>query len=224
FINREGCRPTEAGSVEWTDLDLVHGTINLDENKTNDARSWVLDPGTAEALRRWKTVAPPSRYVFPPAALPQARRTAESPFAVGQLPRQVRELLTRAGVERRDLFAQTEKRQRIRAQDLRASFITVSLALGKSETWVADRTGHTSSVMINRYRRKARQVAQLNLGPFLPLHEVVPELWALGGGPPGPTISEVGTAPLKDAGTPSNAEQTKGAEGARVIRVEFRRR
>ncbi|MBM4185644.1 MAG: hypothetical protein FJ207_15730 [Gemmatimonadetes bacterium] len=41
FINREGCRPTEAGSVEWTDLDLVHGTINLDENKTNDARSWV---------------------------------------------------------------------------------------------------------------------------------------------------------------------------------------
>ena len=80
---------------------------------------------------------------------------------------------------RTELFVQTDKRQQIRAHDLRASFITVSLALGKSETWVADRTGHTSSVMINRYRRKARQVAQLNLGPFLPLDEIIPELAAL---------------------------------------------
>lgn len=213
FINREGCRPTEAGSVEWTDLDLDpgYGTINLDENKTDDPRSWVLDPGTAEALRLWKTVAPESRYVFPPPSLPRARRGADKPFAVGQLGRQLRALLVQAKVTRTELFVQSDKRQQIRAHDLRASFITVSLALGKSETWVADRTGHTSSVMINRYRRKARQVAQLNLGPFLPLHELIPELAALVEPPP----------PL-DVPTETEAK-TAAADSANVIHVEFRR-
>jgi integrase len=147
LINREGCRPTEAGSIEWSDIDLTHGTLNLDENKTDDPRSWVLDPGTAEALRRWKKIAPKSSWVFPPRALPQARRGTDAPFAVGQLGRQLRDLLAQAGVERAELFVSNEKRQRLRAHDLRASFITVSLALGRSETWVADRTGHTSSVM-----------------------------------------------------------------------------
>ncbi len=106
---------------------------------------------------------------------------------------------------------QSDKRQRIRAHDLRASFITVSLALGKSETWVADRTGHTSSVMLNRYHRKARQVAQLNLGPFLPLHEIIPELAALAD-PPSPAIVP----------TETTDPETGGAEGAKVIVVDFR--
>jgi integrase len=221
FINREGCRPAEAGGVEWTDLDLIHGTINLDVNKTDDARSWVLDPGTAEALRRWKKIVPTSRYVFPPPALPQARREGDAPFAVGQLPRQLRELLTKAGVVRTDLFAQTDKRQRIRAQDLRASFITVSLALGRSETWVADRTGHTSSVMINRYRRKARQVAQLNLGPFLSLHEIVPELADLAAESSSQDAVNGLAQPVEP---PGNKGQTNAPDGGRVIRVEFRHR
>lgn len=41
---------------------------------------------------------------------------------------------------------------------------------------MADRTGHRSSVMINRYRRAARQVAELDLGTLLPLDEAIPEL------------------------------------------------
>jgi len=45
---------------------------------------------------------------------------------------------------------------------------------------VADRTGHRSSQMIARYRRRARLATELELGWFKPLHEVVPELaqWA----------------------------------------------
>lgn len=212
FIDREGCRPAEAGSLEWTDIDLKHGVLNLDENKTDDPRSWVLDPGTAEALRRWKGIAPKSRWVFPAASLPRARRPGDAAFAVGQLPRQLRALLTAAGVERAELFVQTESRQRIRAHDLRASFITVSLALGKSETWVADRTGHTSSVMINRYRRKARQVAQLQLGPFMPLDEIIPELAAIAERPALAVVPPPATVP-----------ETQGLKGAKVIHVEFRR-
>jgi integrase len=62
------------------------------------------------------------------------------------------------------------------AHDLRASFVTVNLALGRSEAWITDRTGHRYSQMIYRYKRQARTHADLNLGGFKPLHEALPEL------------------------------------------------
>jgi hypothetical protein len=67
-------------------------------------------------------------------------------------------------------------RRPIRVHDLRATFVTVSLANDKTETWVADRTGHRSSVMINHYRRAARTWAELSMGPLSSLDEVIPEL------------------------------------------------
>ena len=56
--------------------------------------------------------------------------------------------------------------------------MTVNLALGKSEAWITDRTGHRSSQMIYRYKRQARTHAELSLGGFKPLHEAIPELAA----------------------------------------------
>jgi hypothetical protein len=56
--------------------------------------------------------------------------------------------------------------------------VTIALATGQTETWVADRTGHKSSTMINRYRRAARMAAELNLGSLQPLDEAIPELLA----------------------------------------------
>ncbi len=50
------------------------------------------------------------------------------------------------------------------------------LANGKTETWVADRTGHMSSQMINVYRRWARGHEELELGEFTPLVDAIPEL------------------------------------------------
>jgi hypothetical protein len=41
------------------------------------------------------------------------------------------------------------------------------------EAWVADRTGHRSSQMINRYRRPARQASELQLGELTPLDEAL---------------------------------------------------
>jgi integrase len=210
FICREGCRQSEAGSLEWSNLDLNVGAINLDENKTDDPRAWSLDPGTAEALRRWKTIAPRSRWVFPAPALPGAHRDSDEPVAVGQLARQLRDLLGEAGIKRPSLFEHGKNRQRLRAHDLRATFITISLALDKSETWVADRTGHRSSVMINRYRRKARQADQLHLGGFASLHEVIPELASI------PT-KLVPSQPKQ--GTAKQPERSH----ANVIAVDFRK-
>jgi hypothetical protein len=55
-----------------------------------------------------------------------------------------------------------------------ASF--VALANGKTESWVADRTGHMSSQMINRYKRWARGHQEQSLGDWVPLHLAIPEL------------------------------------------------
>jgi hypothetical protein len=59
-------------------------------------------------------------------------------------------------------------RQPIRLH-LRATFVTLSLAAGKSEAWVCDRTGHRSSQMVSRYRRAARSVKELDLVQLTPL-------------------------------------------------------
>jgi hypothetical protein len=89
----------------------------------------------------------------------------------------VREDLKRVGVTRPQLFeSKPGVRLKFRAHDLRATFVTVNLALSKTETWVSDRTGHRSHGMIERYRRKART---WNLGPLLPFDQALPEMRAL---------------------------------------------
>jgi len=64
--------------------------------------------------------------------------------------------LERAELKRPQLFELTESRRHIVVHDLRATFVTVSLAEGKSEAWITDRTGHTSSTMLYKYKRAAR--------------------------------------------------------------------
>ena len=63
-----------------------------------------------------------------------------------------------------------------RAHDLRATFVTLALGLGKSEAWVTQRTGHMSSVMLSRYKRSAMTAEELHLGWLLPMHKAIPEL------------------------------------------------
>ena len=53
FMAREGTRRSEAKSLRWGGLDLTRGVLTLDENKTNDPRSWALDPGVLEAMGNW---------------------------------------------------------------------------------------------------------------------------------------------------------------------------
>jgi hypothetical protein len=79
-------------------------------------------------------------------------------------------------VRREELHNTGTNRRQLRAHDLRGTFVTLSLANGRSETWVADRTGHKSSLMINRYRRAARSAVELGLGTLTPLAEAIPEL------------------------------------------------
>lgn len=153
LIAREGFRFEEALLLEWSDLDLEHGAVRLDVNKTSDPRAWALDPGVTRALSRWKEMRP--KLVKPFTEVPD-----------GHQAERLRHDLKLAKVTRSSLFRSTTASIRLRFHDLRATFVTVSLANGKSETWVSDRTGHKSSQMIAKYRRAARTHAELNLGPL----------------------------------------------------------
>ncbi|RLB61886.1 MAG: hypothetical protein DRI90_10350 [Deltaproteobacteria bacterium] len=40
--------------MTWSDLDLERGVVSLDENKTDDPRSWSLSSGVVRALTAWR--------------------------------------------------------------------------------------------------------------------------------------------------------------------------
>lgn len=178
FLDREGPRASEAAALEVRDFDLLRGGVRLDENKTDDPRAWALSAGMAQAIRTWlehRGVADqPDARVF------VDENSAPIDPADDHLAARFRAHLEIAGVDRPELFERSASRMWIRAHDLRGTFVTISLANGKSETWVADRTGHKSSVMINGYRRAARTVAELGLGELVPLDRALPELAAMG--------------------------------------------
>src|SRR6185369_142264 len=187
FLAREGLRSSEARALRvGVDVDLERGTITLDENKTDDARAWVLDPGVVEGLRAWVKLrgAKTGDWLF----------TEENGGPIeGRLADMERAHLLFAGVTRHELHNDGVNRAKFRVHDLRGTFVTLNLASGKSETWISDRTGHKSSLMIQRYRRAARSASELRLGSLTALIDAIPELVD---GADGPRIAPKTTWPL----------------------------
>jgi len=77
-------------------------------------------------------------------------------------------------LDRKQLFESSSSRRPICAHDPRASFITVALANGRTETSVMDCMAHESSTMINRYRWAACSLAELRAGDLTPLELAIP--------------------------------------------------
>src|SRR5512133_3565601 len=167
FLAREGMRVGEACALQWRDLDLDVGSVALDDNKTHDARSWALDVAVVRTLRALHNQRQPS---------PDALVFVDSnggPYELTKVADRLRRHLWTAGVQRTELHEDGTNRRKIRVHDLRGTFVTISLANGRTETWVADRTGHQSSAMVNRYRRQARSAKELGLGSLRPLDQVL---------------------------------------------------
>jgi hypothetical protein len=124
-----------------------------------------------------------------------------------------------ADVKRPELTEKSDVRQPIRAHDLRATFVTVALANGRTEAFIADRTGHRSSAMINRYRRTARTHGELGQGTLAPLDVALGLLSddLLGGGSEGPRVphqcpTTVSTGELSGALDRENASDARTPE------------
>ena|GEM_PF-726191 len=188
FLAREGLRLGEALALTWEDLDLERGALTLDKNKTDDPRAWALDSSVTRALAAYKGLRKPKPddIVF---------QSIETP----KLAKALRADLKAAGVNRAELSKKSESRLALRVHDLRGTFVTLALASGRTETWVADRTGHKSSIMINTYRRAARSAAELGVGTLVPLDQAIPEFRpAVSGGTGGGVEPEVEPAPGSD--------------------------
>lgn len=157
LINREGLRTEEALTLEWARLDREHGVISTTGKRKNGRiGSWPASPGTLEGLYaalRDQTAAGPFE------GLPRDGKYAE----------RVRAALKAAGISRAELFEGGEGRRRLRAHDLRATFVTLALARGESEGWIMRRTGHSSSGQIHAYDHAASSWRELELGELVRL-------------------------------------------------------
>ncbi len=188
LLAREGFRSaSEALQLRIRDVDFKRGLVHCVYRKKNETACWTLDPGVQRALKCWverhRADASENAALFPGVA--GEPKPAE----------RFREHLALAGVagSRPALLEDTADQQHVVLHDLRATFITVAMANGRSEGWIMDRTGHTTSAMLNRYRRRARTFAEAQLGELTPLDVAIPELapraraGARGGGP-GPRV------------------------------------
>ncbi len=160
FLAREGMRHGEAEGLTWADLDLDHGMVRLDANKTDDPRSWALRPGTTRALKHWRKMlgGDPKGSLFVDGKAPLRLRADD-----------YRDHLRAAGIARGALHKGTAATKPTGLHALRALFVTEALARGESESWVCDRTGHKSSQMIATYKRRARTFIEAKLPPLAPL-------------------------------------------------------
>ncbi len=178
ILTREGLRAEELELLQWRDVDLERGSLRLDKNKSFDPRAWSLSPDVVRTLAWWKkrNGGEPTDYVIGMDLHQGAKWLKGKPAITRTYHKADVGDLRRAGVTRAELFERTPTRQPIRLHDLRATFVTISLANGKSETWVSDRTGHRSSQMISTYTRQARTWEELALGGLRALDSLLPEM------------------------------------------------
>jgi hypothetical protein len=47
-------RSYQTDHTKWRDVDLNHGRVRLDKNKTDDPRAWALSPDVVRTLVWWK--------------------------------------------------------------------------------------------------------------------------------------------------------------------------
>ena len=115
FLAREGCRCSEALLADVGNYDLERGTFRLDENKTDEPRPWMLNPGVVEALRLWAKhpARPKSRNVFV--------EDDGKIISANHLVDKFRSHLEVAGIDRPELFMKTRLRSPIRTISARRS-------------------------------------------------------------------------------------------------------
>lgn len=177
FALLEGLRVGDLWRLRYRNVNFEDGTLTIPPGKNNEeARTWDLNVGVCEALKHFRAEASLDSFIFP--------RLTASEFL--ELAGWLRDDLVKAGVTREvrpDLFGDIEGQQPLRFQDLRASFVTIHLAMGWTYQDVMIQTRHTSAKVLEKHY--ARRVALMKgilkkQGPLLPLDVALG--WAKGGG------------------------------------------
>jgi integrase len=175
FSVRNGCRKQNFLDLRWQDIDFVDGQVWVPDSKTGKPMAFDLAPGCVRALRALKVIAD-ERWARsedkPGGKVPQSA-TIFPQWHPDTIAKRFRNDLRQALGDdaRAQLFEASAHQRMVEFHDLRASFITFALANGKTEEWIRERSGHTTSQMIARYRRP--RVAKLAMRDWLPLDEAL---------------------------------------------------
>lgn len=148
-----GARTGELEALEWSDIDLDHGKINihrsmdrvrgvLKSTKSDNPRTFTMEPTLLPLLRSMHAAAGGSGRVVQ--GMPS--------YGVAS---QFREWLRVAGVDRPELFASDATRLNIRFHDLRATSITWQVIRGDNTHLVMGRVGHEHYETMRKYLRQA---------------------------------------------------------------------
>lgn len=166
LADREGIRLSHLFRLRYSNIDFDNGMITIGVGKNNaDARTWELNAGVANALDRFRGKARIDDFIFP-------RLTKNEMLDLAAL---LRDDLYNAGVTREtrpDLFASGDGMEPIRFQDLRATFVSLHMAMGWAYHDIMLRTQHTSSKVIEKHYARRIDVAKRILakqGPLAPL-------------------------------------------------------
>lgn len=156
LCNREGGRLGEfLRALKWSGIDTRRGTITLPGGalrKGGKPGKWQAEPGSLEALE------------------PLRELGGEGPFSHlpddGEWSERLQECMRLAGLEREALYYSNvaEGLRRMRGHDTRATYITLALAAGLSESHIMARTGHTTSKMVHRYDHAAESLSASDSG------------------------------------------------------------
>lgn len=175
-------RTGEIEALHREDLDLDHASVQLHramdpetgvihETKGRAARRVALEPELVPLLRGMFDETPEAVRLFEP--YPLARDRA----------RQLRSMLQRAGVTRRELYVTDATRTQITLHDLRATGITWAAVRGDAPLQIMYRAGHKDLETTLDYVRLADGVRGSFGVPFPPLPEALLGVHGEGFGP-----------------------------------------
>jgi integrase len=179
-----GLRKSSLLALAWTAVDFDNRTLLSQVSKNGIAQLFEIPAGLVWVLRGWYEVSGrPARStpIIPHAALMLrggGRPRDGAKATVRQTEAQaLRADLRAAGITREALFLKASNVEPLRFHDGgRATFVTWAKRAGKSDGWIADRTGHLTPEMIQRYTRAARTLEDLRIEPFPELTGTIPEL------------------------------------------------
>jgi integrase len=173
FLTRNGCRIGEMCQLTWDHIDLETGDIWIDKRwtKTKRARRWVLEADVLEALEAYHRACglpKGTALVFP--------GRGGKRLTVGAVRKRFTKDLIAAGVTRSTILRGADGIEPLRVHDLRATFITLALRMGRSLKWIMTRTGHEDFATLKVYDRLVEDANEHHLPAWLsPMAAAIPE-------------------------------------------------
>ncbi|MCA9644839.1 MAG: site-specific integrase [Myxococcales bacterium] len=162
-----GARASELEALEWTDIDLEHGKVNIHQAISRDSR---------DVTKSTKSDAPRT-FSMEPELMPLLRAMHAEAGGRGRVVREMprhrdlaegfRDWLRKAGVDRPELFISDRTRLNIRFHDLRATSVTWQTVRGDHPAIIMSRVGHEDFETLKKYLRQA-EVLRPGFGECFP--------------------------------------------------------